>query len=70
MLLLDCEGAELQIIAGIEPKPPSIIVETHPSQDAPSDDVENILFERGYEIRSKAKVNEQKHILVGSLPDR
>jgi len=64
VLLLDCEGAELQIIASVEPRPPLVIVETHPPQGTPSDDVEGLLLERGYDIQSKRSVNAEKDIIV------
>lgn len=66
VFLLDCEGAEIQIIAGAEPTPPLVIVETHPSQGAPSDDVEDILIERGYDIQSKRSVNAGKDIIIAT----
>lgn len=66
VLLLDCEGAELEIIRGVAPRPPKIIVETHPSQGAPTADVERVLIDRNYRITSKQRVNARKHILVAS----
>lgn len=39
VLLLDCEGAELDILERMEVRPRQIIVETHPYLGAPTDDV-------------------------------
>lgn len=68
-LILDCEGAELGIIAGLtdENRPQYIIVETHPSVDepAPTDSVSDILEATGYNVETKLEmVLDDKHALL------
>jgi len=66
VLLLDCEGAELDIIRGVNPTPPTIIVETHPSHGAPTHAVERLLSNHGYKIASKTLMGPETHVLVGA----
>ena len=49
VLELDCEGAEKGILKEIE-SPDRVIVETHPSNQAPTDEIIHILTEKSYEI--------------------
>ena len=50
VLQLDCEGAELDILAALDKWPPEIVVETHGVYGAPTDDVIELLEERGYTV--------------------
>lgn len=52
VLVLDCEGAERQILAELGPEwhPPVIVAETHPMFDAPPDVVRELLIDAGYEV--------------------
>lgn len=50
VLQLDCEGAELSILNGIDQGPQTIIVETHPVFDSPTKPCVIKLEEMGYEI--------------------
>lgn len=52
VLELDCEGAEAEIIPGMEIRPRVIIVETHGHLGASSEDVKEMLTDRGYDIVS------------------
>lgn len=50
VLEMDCEGAERPILERIEIEPRVIIVESHPTFDAPPETVRSLLTEQGYEI--------------------
>lgn len=50
VLVLDCEGAELSIIDGIQPLPRAVVVETHGHLDAPPEMVQERLKNRGYTV--------------------
>lgn len=50
ILELDCEGAEKGILQGLADLPDRIIVETHPSNGAPTEETVQILTGKGYEI--------------------
>lgn len=50
VLELDCEGAELEILEGLNQRPRAIVVETHENLGAPPEAVENQLMELGYTI--------------------
>lgn len=55
ILILDCEGAELDIIGHVQPHPETVLVETHPDFGAPTDAVEAALVDRGYRtVESRA----------------
>lgn len=47
---LDCEGAEIPILTGMQVQPRSILVESHGIFGAPTAQVKEILGERGYSI--------------------
>ncbi len=59
VLELDCEGAETAILKGMQLQPRSVLVESHGIYGAPSDEVEQILINKGYKIHFK-KVAESK----------
>lgn len=50
VLVLDCEGAETEILEKMEIRPNAIIVETHGMYGAPEADVQNKLTSIGYDI--------------------
>lgn len=47
---MDCEGSETAILDGMEITPRAVIVECHPTLDAPPEEVRPLLHECGYEI--------------------
>lgn len=49
VLVLDCEGAEVDILTQMEIRPDTVIVETHGMLGAPEDEVEDRLREDGYQ---------------------
>ncbi len=51
VLELDCEGSEKQIILNLPFSPRWILVETHGMYGAPTDEIANLLHERGYATR-------------------
>ena len=53
VLVLDCEGAELEILKDMTIRPRAIIVESHGMYDSPSSEVENELKKRSYSVESK-----------------
>lgn len=50
VLVLDCEGVELEILNGLSVNPRTIIVETHGMLDAPTRAVKDVLLRKGYNI--------------------
>ena len=52
VLVMDCEGAELPILQNIKIRPRLIIVETHPSLNAPKAETIKLLDKLGYNIIS------------------
>ncbi|MBB6644717.1 FkbM family methyltransferase [Halobellus ruber] len=58
ILILDCEGAEIEILQNLEIEPRIIAVESHGHYDAPSDIVARELSELGYEIITKTVADE------------
>jgi hypothetical protein len=50
ILVLDCEGSEREILADDYGDPETIIVETHPVFDVPTEETQETLEEDGYEI--------------------
>lgn len=60
VLLLDCEGAEMEIIRNLHDRPGVIIVETHGILGSPTDSVVDTLENEGYSIsRIKPHVPEE-----------
>ncbi|WP_135823076.1 FkbM family methyltransferase [Halostella litorea] len=56
VLVLDCEGAELSILAGLEDPPQKAVVETHPPKGAADDAVRERMREAGY-----ARINAREY---------
>lgn len=50
VLDLDCEGAELEILRGLEFRPRLLTVEAHPHLGCSRDDVEAALVQMGYDV--------------------
>lgn len=53
VLVLDCEGAEAEIVPDLSTYPPILIVETHGELDAPPDLIEREVLDAGYDILEK-----------------
>lgn len=65
VLELDCEGAEIEILSGLNQRPRVVIVETHGMYEAPSSEVEWVLDDMGYTVVRKEVANkgmEKQHI--------
>lgn len=58
VLVMDCEGAESEILQNMTQRPRNIIVETHGRFDAPTETIESLLQEAGYEIVSVTPVDD------------
>ena len=48
VLTMDCEGAELDIVREMTIEPHTVVVETHPTLGAPTDEVVETLSSKGY----------------------
>lgn len=57
VLVLDCEGAETEILADVRPLPRSIVVETHGQFDAPPARVRAVLTDRGLSMESETPMD-------------
>lgn len=64
ILELDCEGAELDILCEMEIHPRVIVVETHRHLGAPVEEVEQVLTDRSYDIRSREPLDADKGVYV------
>jgi hypothetical protein len=53
VLVLDCEGAEVDVLVDMAIDPRVIAVETHGLYDAPSNEVAALLEERGYTVTNR-----------------
>jgi hypothetical protein len=53
VLVLDCEGAEVDILTQMDIWSDVVIVETHGIFDAPAKKIREILVEKGYKVLSK-----------------
>ncbi|MDG5776195.1 hypothetical protein VB773_02365 [Haloarculaceae archaeon H-GB2-1] len=58
VLELDCEGAEIEILDGIEFRPRVVLVETHGLYDTPSEAVKTMLENQSYSITSEQVADE------------
>lgn len=61
VLVMDCEGAERDILNKTDLQPEIIIVETHGIYDSPKSVVRDLLERRGYEILSTRLAEEDLH---------
>lgn len=64
VLVLDCEGAEIEILEQLSYEPRVIIVETHAFLGAPEEEVREILDERNYDIISRGVESASKGVFV------
>ncbi|WP_458204905.1 FkbM family methyltransferase [Haladaptatus sp. NG-SE-30] len=63
VLDLDCEGAELEILRGIEFRPRLLTVEAHPHLGCSHDEVESQLTTLGYDIEEKEPIESGSEIV-------
>lgn len=64
VLIMDCEGAEIDILEEMKMKPRTIIVESHGHLGAPTDKVVDLLEEQGYNILRIAPESEETDVMV------
>lgn len=71
VLELDCEGSELDVLRGMECRPRVVVVETHEPLGVPSEDVSEVLEEKGYRIvnRVAAGMNDELEVLTAVRED-
>lgn len=72
VLIMDCEGAELDILQNLSTTPRTCIIEAHPNKGVDPDDVVEELESRGHEIKSIQPDNHDNpfvYIIVGEEPD-
>jgi hypothetical protein len=68
VLIMDCEGAERDVLNNTDIQPEIIIVETHGIYDSPKSVVRDLLEKRGYEILSTRLADDdmlEKHERLG-----
>lgn len=67
VLVMDCEGAERSILAGLQKRPSTVIVETHPERGVPTTDVFDLLVDGGYTVErfQYAPGYSEKQVLAG-----
>lgn len=58
-LVLDCEGAEIEILNNMDIRPETILVETHGMYGAPREDVSVALNEVGYDVFASTVAEER-----------
>jgi hypothetical protein len=64
VLIMDCEGAELDILRNLSLRPRAIIVETHGFLNSPEREIREILTESGYSVVDRGKEDEEKGVFV------
>jgi hypothetical protein len=64
VLVMDCEGAELDVLQGMTIRPQTVVVESHGHFGAPTDAVTDILTNRGYEIRRTEPESEETDVMI------
>lgn len=64
VLVLDCEGAEIEILYNMEQLPRVIIVETHAFLDSPEEQVREILSDKEYSVINRGVEWESKGVTV------
>jgi hypothetical protein len=69
ILEMDCEGAEVPILQELEVKPRVIIVESHPTFDAPPARVRSLLTERGYKIVNRFELESGNVTFTATLDE-
>lgn len=53
LLVLDCEGAELEILRGMDEYPRRMVIETHDERGAPAEDVRAVLEDAGLGVEER-----------------
>lgn len=64
VLVLDCEGAEYEILQDIRQRPGTIVVETHGFLGTPESDVRHVLSDIGYEVVKRRPEYENRGVIV------
>lgn len=64
VLVMDCEGAELEILDGLTQRPRAIVVETHGLYDAPESAVRERLEAMNYEVVNRGIEYEEKGVFI------
>jgi hypothetical protein len=64
VLVMDCEGSELEILCTYDRTPRTVIVETHGVYGAPASDVGSTLEANGYEVVDRRTENEEMGIYI------
>lgn len=67
VLVLDCEGAEEQILSAMKPRPDRILVEYHGFVGVPRDAVEDLLTGMGYEVVDQCMHPANERLGVGVI---
>lgn len=62
VLILDCEGAETEILDCYPHRPRTIVVETHGHLDSPTGAIKETIIERGYRIEAETTVDAKRDI--------
>lgn len=70
VLLLDAEGAEIDILEGMKIHPRRIVVETHPGLGSDTERVRTILEEKGYEVLAVGEVDPDAAVLTAAPAER
>lgn len=68
LLQLDCEGAEISILEGLTQAPRTVVVETHPNKQVPTEETRGVLESAGYRVEEReyeAGREDGKCVLVG-----
>lgn len=64
VLVLDCEGAEVGVLDGLQQQPRTIIVETHGFLGTPETEVREVLSHHGYEVVKRQPEYEDRGVIV------
>lgn len=64
VLVMDCEGAELDVLSEMTITPRTVVVESHGHFGAPTDDVVDLLTDRGYEILRIEPESEETDVMI------
>jgi hypothetical protein len=70
ILILDCEGAEIDILQSLDQRPETLIVETHGFLDSPADDVRTALDDIGYKAIDQKDEDQQMGVHVLTAVDK
>lgn len=70
VLVLDCEGAEMEILEQLDQRPRVLIIETHAFLDSPEEDVRATLDDLGYEVVDRGVEVEEMGVYVLTVVER